>query len=434
MQHLDDGTLQAWLDGPRSGLSQEDRGEIERHLSTCEACTRRLEALDELSRRVETLFSGPDVASEPVPAYEAVVARAERHRATHRPRSRWTAAAWAASVAAAVGVGWLANGLHRGRADLSRAAEKAGPTDSSATASVVVAAKPVTDTPVQAAPAAAAAVPSSSETRTVASAKPTPDSAAHVPAAAGAPAPTPAPAPAFAELAARAKTRPDTTAAVVRGRVMDESGRPLQAAQVVVAGTGVGAFTQRDGTFELSLDRMPRDSAGREVTLEAKSIGYRQATRSLAMRGGEVASADFRLAPQTVALQELTVTGAAAPAAPVDAARRGLVAPKSGSPGQSWRSVGRANAEAAAGFVLLTVPDLRVVRIEVGTAVGMPVVRVVQDLAGGGHLELIEARDAVHVEPSGGGAQVSVRRGDVAIVASAPLTTEALTALLDRLR
>jgi hypothetical protein len=113
MPHLDEGTLQAWLDRDRSGLSGTGHAEIERHLAACAACARRLEEMDALSVRAEGLLVVPPSTDDAIPAYREVVARADRHRAAGRRRSAWIVGGWAASVAVALGVGWMANDLYR---------------------------------------------------------------------------------------------------------------------------------------------------------------------------------------------------------------------------------------------------------------------------------------------------------------------------------
>jgi hypothetical protein len=449
MRHLDDGILQAWLDGPRSGLSAAERDEIERHLSSCDACARRLEALDDTSRRVETLLSGPEAAGEPVPAFDAVLARAHRggpsgrSGPTRRARSRWAAAAWAASVAAAVGVGWLGSEIYRGGA---RTPAEAARVDSAPATQQMAAAQAAPDTHPQGDTTRAAEPSPTSPTELATPAVETKQATPVVVLRPAAPVlERPAP-PTVA--AAKAAGVPDhvrdaptmragSVPAFVRGRVTDESGQPLAAAQVVVKGTGVGTLTRGDGSFELSLDKVSADSAPREVTLTAQLMGYRNESRSLALRGGKLSSADFRLAPEAVSLSEIVVTGVAASKAGANAAARSIVVPPDDAEWGSWRSVTRERAEAEAGFRLLTVPDLLVERIDVRSASGVVLVRVVQGLAEGGSLELVEAPDTVRFggpTPSGGRAHASMRRGDVFIAATAPLSAAALGALLDRLR
>ncbi len=357
MRHLDEGTLQAWLDRDRSGLSASERTEIEHHLAACAACTRRLEETEELSSRAEVLLGTRAPKYDAVPTYAELVARADRYRAAGRRRSAWTAGGWAASVAVALGVGWMANDLYR--ADpVARAMEER----------------------VEA-PAAAA---------------------------------TPPP-------------------ALVRGRVTDGSGRPLAAAQVVVDGTHLGTLTRDDGTFTLSLEGMPADSAIEEVTVTAQLIGFEKESRALAVRGTDVASADFRLEPQALALDQV-VTGAAAPGV-TSGPQEILLAP--GGDERAWTVTSRAEAEERAGFRLVTVPDLRVIRIQVEETADVTLVRVVQELGEGNVLDLVEGRGTLRFDataPEDGRSRATIRRGGVSVAAAAPVTMDALRALLERVR
>jgi len=389
MQHLDDGTLQGWLDESRSGLSAAELAAAEEHLASCEPCARRLAELDALSGRIETLLSEPGPADETAPPYAEVIARAGRsdlpdrehrgrpenraHEVARRARKRWRAAAWAASVVVAVGIGWLANGLHRPTdAEAERAvAEDAGSDTSAATPSVAV-----------------------------------------------------------------AKAGPDTLTTLVHGRVTDESGRPLAGAQVSVQGTAVGALTNRDGAFELSLEPNAGDSTAREVTLKAQMIGYAEVSHTLAARDGGNVSTDFRLTEQPLALEGLVVTSVG----DTTGRNRSLGASAgtiSASSRSAWRGVSAAVAQDEAGFRPLTVPDLRVLRVEVGRDEGAVLVRVVQELDDGGSLELVESRTARSPDQhlaSRARAHASVRRGDVWVAAAAPVSGDSLTALLGRLR
>jgi hypothetical protein len=357
MQHLDDGALQAWLDGPRSGLSASEREEIQRHLSSCEACARRLAGLNESSLRVQTLLSGPESADETVPAFETVLARARQRQGLGRRRPRWAAAAWAASIAAAIGLGWLGSNLYRG-GGVTRTAVEATKTDSAApvvaaatpardtsptlqgaagtptqpaalthpAAPVVVAAKPAEDTSPRGGTARASARLS---TPVKTAARPATSVASAEKAAAEVSLPAqPVPAEVAERLVAHAADAvpSDSSPTFIRGRVTDESGRPLAAAQVVAEGTGAGAITGKDGTFELSLHRSPADSATRPVTLTAQLIGYRTESRKLDTHAGNVVSADFHLVPQDVALNEMVVSGVSARARE-NAPRQEIVVP-----------------------------------------------------------------------------------------------------------
>jgi hypothetical protein len=109
MSHADEGTLHAYLDQGRQ--PSEDWREVEDHLAACTECQRRLDEARALRERAAAILgaSGPDTV--PVPPFDAVLARA----GGRRPRrilslNRLTALGWAASIALAVGVGWMARG------------------------------------------------------------------------------------------------------------------------------------------------------------------------------------------------------------------------------------------------------------------------------------------------------------------------------------
>jgi hypothetical protein len=228
---------------------------------------------------------------------------------------------------------------------------------------------------------------------------------------------------------------------VISGRVVDAtSGAPLPATQVFIPDRDLGVLSGTDGTFTLSV---PGTGA---FTVVAQRIGYGQAEQDLSVRTGDTVSTDFRLREQSIQLDEIVVTGTptgtqrpaignTASAAP-DAAETTPVGPTLAGI-DAWAPRGRAAAEAAVGFSLLTVPDLPVRAIEVGALAGTPIVRVLQELRGGGVLALFQSSSGLSarsLEGVGASALASVRRGTVAVVASAPLSTDSMAALLTRLR
>lgn len=109
MQHLDEATLQAWLDGARSGLDPSKLARIDRHVAACPACAARAEALTRSSFRAHALLAVGRDQYAPRVSYEDVAKRAHGSRAPER--SRRIPVTWAASVVAAVAVGWLSNEL-----------------------------------------------------------------------------------------------------------------------------------------------------------------------------------------------------------------------------------------------------------------------------------------------------------------------------------
>lgn len=122
MPHVDEGRLTAWLDG---ALAPGDAGggEVERHLAVCGDCRRRLEEVRDLRVRASGILAAADLPVAPAPDFERLMARAraEAGRGSAMPRRshgrrRWSAGAgtglaWAASLALAVGAGWIARDL-----------------------------------------------------------------------------------------------------------------------------------------------------------------------------------------------------------------------------------------------------------------------------------------------------------------------------------
>lgn len=92
-------------------------------------------------------------------------------------------------------------------------------------------------------------------------------------------------------------------AGTIAGRVTDEaSQRPVIGAQVLIAGTTRGAFTDQDGRYRL--DNVP---AG-EVQLRVRVIGYVTATRAVAVAAGQTLAADFALVVGAIGLDAVVVT------------------------------------------------------------------------------------------------------------------------------
>jgi hypothetical protein len=109
MSHIDEGTLHAYLD--RAAQPNGDWREIEDHLATCPECRERLVEARALRERAAAILkaSGPAAVSQP--PFDAVLARAGRGRSRRVfGLDRLRALGWAASIALAVGVGWMARG------------------------------------------------------------------------------------------------------------------------------------------------------------------------------------------------------------------------------------------------------------------------------------------------------------------------------------
>jgi TonB-linked SusC/RagA family outer membrane protein len=89
----------------------------------------------------------------------------------------------------------------------------------------------------------------------------------------------------------------------IGGQVVDEaSGTPLEAARVLLTGTGQIETTNREGRF------LFRQVAPGTHQVRVLRVGYKPATQSTAVAAGETAALSFRLAPAVVQLDELVTT------------------------------------------------------------------------------------------------------------------------------
>ena len=108
----------------------------------------------------------------------------------------------------------------------------------------------------------------------------------------------------FALFAALLLAVPQLGAQQITGRVVDsQSGQPLGAVQVFIAGSGIGALSQQNGRYLLL--NVP---AGTH-TLSAERIGYGSTTAQITVAAGETAVQDFRLTEAALGLDEIIVTG-----------------------------------------------------------------------------------------------------------------------------
>ena len=90
----------------------------------------------------------------------------------------------------------------------------------------------------------------------------------------------------------------------VSGTVTDaETLAPVAGAQVFVAGTVIGTLSGAEGTYRL--EGVP---AG-EQTLTVRLIGYREASQTVTVASGQVATADFEVEQTALRLQDIVVTG-----------------------------------------------------------------------------------------------------------------------------
>lgn len=409
MRHLDEGILQAWLDGPRGGLPDEERAAVAEHLASCADCAVRLETLRETTDQAVALLGPLEASDEELPDFEAIVARARDLGTRARPWRRWVAPAWAASVAVALGVGWLTNEMSRVGVEPSpsvgEVADAAGGEVESAPEAVRQ-----EDPPAEVAAAererdlvAAAPIPRAAET---------------------------------AEERRRdvvAEREPLT----IRGQVTDaETGKPLETAQISIPQLGAGGLTDTTGRFEIALGALP-DSAVDGLELRVDLIGYASESRPLGAAGRRTVSSDFQLEETALRLQELVVTGVAGSTPnvrlpfTVDSIEfDALPAPTP----SVWRSVSPEEAESTAGFAPRTIPGLGVLDVGVGTIDGVEVVRVVQALDDGTRVLLFQASRAFEDPQPNTEGVASAELDGVFVVGRAPLPSDSIRSLLARLR
>jgi hypothetical protein len=104
MRHIPEDELHAYLD---QGLSRSQAVEIESHLADCSSCRATRDGIAALRDRTTALLSRLAPLRRVPPAFDTLRGLAAQRVNSRRRRVR--ASAWAASVVAAVGLGWTAS-------------------------------------------------------------------------------------------------------------------------------------------------------------------------------------------------------------------------------------------------------------------------------------------------------------------------------------
>jgi hypothetical protein len=104
MRHIPEDELHAYLD---QGLSRSQCVEIESHLAGCSSCRATRDGIAALRDRTTALLSRLAPPRRIPPAFESL--RGVAAQRVHTRRRRLRAAAWAASLVAALGLGWSAS-------------------------------------------------------------------------------------------------------------------------------------------------------------------------------------------------------------------------------------------------------------------------------------------------------------------------------------
>jgi hypothetical protein len=106
MRHIPEDELHAYLD---QGLSRSQCVEIESHLAGCSSCRATRDGIAALRDRTTALLFRLAPPHRLPPAFETIRGLAAQRANTRRRRLR--ASAWAASLVAAVGLGWTASNM-----------------------------------------------------------------------------------------------------------------------------------------------------------------------------------------------------------------------------------------------------------------------------------------------------------------------------------
>lgn len=93
------------------------------------------------------------------------------------------------------------------------------------------------------------------------------------------------------------------TGAVTGTVVSANNQQPLENAQVLVVGTGIGTLTDADGNF-----RITEVPAGPQ-TVQVQLVGYGQSTQDVEVSAGQATQVDFQLEQSAIELGEIVVTG-----------------------------------------------------------------------------------------------------------------------------
>lgn len=347
MQHLDEGTIHAWLDGE---LSPAEREAAEAHVASCDECraavaeargfiaasSRILTALDAVPGGVLPASTTSTSASRVRAPRRFTISRAWMAAAAVlvlstatliavRPkrdtaialRADTRSAASAPMVAAAPEPSPAPSERAAANAPLARAEGKTAPSDEkdalqkkAERPTMVVAEAPATPPSESAKPTSPAGDPGAG---VAARLRATDAMVAQAPAPVAVPAAAP---PRFADSAVTMSNRREAAingGVPIAGRVLSEAGAPLASASVQLEGTGIVTLTHDDGSYAL---RVPASRAdGKTKSLVARLIGYKAAAAPIAPVSDSITQ-DFVLRANPLALSELVVTGAGTTSSP----------------------------------------------------------------------------------------------------------------------
>lgn len=108
MSHIEEGTLHAYLDGE---CRPHEREAVEGHLAVCEECRARLTEAESTAGRATGLLAHLEPGAVHGPSWREIEGRAAARGRESARRRRWLGPGigWAASIALAFGLGWVAH-------------------------------------------------------------------------------------------------------------------------------------------------------------------------------------------------------------------------------------------------------------------------------------------------------------------------------------
>jgi len=98
----------------------------------------------------------------------------------------------------------------------------------------------------------------------------------------------------------------------ITGKVIGEDGNPIAGANVVLAGTSLGAAAGTDGAYTIS------DVPSGDFVLIASAIGFQRAEEAVTVSVGQVTEASFQLGVDVLGLSDVIVTGVVNPASKIE--------------------------------------------------------------------------------------------------------------------
>ncbi|HEU4474523.1 MAG TPA: zf-HC2 domain-containing protein [Gemmatimonadales bacterium] len=143
MRHIPEDELHAYLD---QGLSRSQCVEIESHLAVCSSCRATRDGIAALRDRTTALLATLAPPRRFPPTFDSLRSLADQR--VHTRRRRLRAAAWAASLVAALGLGWTASTLVGPGRATSVATREFSPASPSPSRSIAAEPRPVAAEPV----------------------------------------------------------------------------------------------------------------------------------------------------------------------------------------------------------------------------------------------------------------------------------------------